>query len=331
MSFDVFYSAWDTSSSDHKIGDAANHTVSVNVDGSGVTGLTETEVGNGRYKVTLSDAQLPPGSRFVVHGSSSTSAVKLFGESGVRPAVKTTHTETILHCKIGATTNHKIDLGEFGTTVSGTVSAQLYIDNTATGTAYNLTGPTGTEYPLPITIADDATLKGKAVRVTVTATVDDLERKWHVSSTAAVTATENTLGTAIVSALQDQNLTFADLVAFTGSVANDADAIPKFYQGDDYDSDTGGTITFTFSKGNFNTTGATSLFEASPTRGESFSATGTLTDNGDGTATIAMSLTEAQSNLLETGPITWSALAITSGGKRRTISSGQSALVRRRH
>lgn len=87
MAFNVFYRAWDTSANAAKTGDAANHAVSVEVDGSAVTGLTETEVANGVYRVALTDAQCPEGARFAAYGSSSTSDVSIIGETGVRPIV----------------------------------------------------------------------------------------------------------------------------------------------------------------------------------------------------------------------------------------------------
>lgn len=86
MSFNAFYRAYDTSANAMKTGDAANHTVNVEVDGTPVTGLTETEVANGLYRVALTDAQCPQGARFAVYGSSSTSNVIIVGETGVRPS-----------------------------------------------------------------------------------------------------------------------------------------------------------------------------------------------------------------------------------------------------
>lgn len=85
MAFNVYYRAWDTSANAAKTGDAANHTVSVEVNGSAVTGLTEAEVANGLYRVELSDVQCPEGARFGVYGSSSTANVAIIGETGVRP------------------------------------------------------------------------------------------------------------------------------------------------------------------------------------------------------------------------------------------------------
>lgn len=85
MSFVVYYRAWDTSTNAPATGDTGNHTVNVHVDGSPITGLTETEVANGLYYVTLTDEQLPKGSRFAAYGSSVTSDVIIVGESGVRP------------------------------------------------------------------------------------------------------------------------------------------------------------------------------------------------------------------------------------------------------
>lgn len=96
MSFNCFYRAWDVSTNSGKAGDAANHTIAVEVDDDDVTGLTKTEVGNGVYRVTLSDAQCPAGSRFAVHGSSSTGTVEIVGETGIRPAaVNVPNTEAI--------------------------------------------------------------------------------------------------------------------------------------------------------------------------------------------------------------------------------------------
>ena len=84
MPFNVYYRAWDSAAGANKTGDAAQHTVSVEVDGSPITGLAEVEVGNGLYRVTLSDVQLPEGSRFACYGSSATADVSITGEVGKR-------------------------------------------------------------------------------------------------------------------------------------------------------------------------------------------------------------------------------------------------------
>lgn len=85
MAWEARYYAWDTSNNVGKTGDGANHTIVVEVEGTEVTGLSVTELGNGQYKVDPSDAQLPEGSQFSVNGSSSTSNVQIIGEASFRP------------------------------------------------------------------------------------------------------------------------------------------------------------------------------------------------------------------------------------------------------
>lgn len=114
-----------------------------------------------------------------------------------------------------------------------------------------------------------------------------------------------------------------------GAPVADNGSIPIIYQGDDYAA--GRALTFTFTSSGFNVTNATSRFEAEPTQGSSFEATGTMTDNGDGTATASIPITSAQSELLETGPVAWSALNITQAGLRETVKKGSSPLERRKH
>lgn len=87
MSFDVFYRAWNVDPLKPKTGDSANHTITVEVDGSDVS-ATAAEIGEGVYKATLTDAELPKESRFAVRGSSATADVVIIGETGVRPSTK---------------------------------------------------------------------------------------------------------------------------------------------------------------------------------------------------------------------------------------------------
>ena len=82
----VYYKAWNTSSNAPETGDAANHTITLDVDGTTVAGLTPTEDANGVYHVEPSDAQLPVGSQWVLHGTSSTADVQIFGTTGWRAA-----------------------------------------------------------------------------------------------------------------------------------------------------------------------------------------------------------------------------------------------------
>lgn len=215
----------------------------VDVDGGDAVARTTTgvvEIGGGQYQA---DVSIAVGTVAIQWDTGETIPVYASEAVTERP---TTHTETILYCKIGATTQHKIDLGVFGSAVSGTPSAQLYIDNTATGAAYNLTGPTGTEYPLPITIADNATLKGKTIRVTVTATVDDRVCHYHVNSSAAVTNASTTLSTAVTSDV------LSGLVA-SGTVIGNTDTDDNFpiiylIRGDAYDGTAHASKAFTVSK-----------------------------------------------------------------------------------
>lgn len=109
----------------------------------------------------------------------------------------------------------------------------------------------------------------------------------------------------------------------------DNGAIPVIYQGDDYSGSR--VLSFTFNSSGYDITSATARFEAEPTQGSSFAATGTIADNGDGTATAAITITNAQSVLLETGPVYWSALNITSAGLRQTITTGDSPLETKKH
>jgi hypothetical protein len=117
-------------------------------------------------------------------------------------------------------------------------------------------------------------------------------------------------------------------VAYNSPVAADG-TIPKIYQGDDYAG--GRAIAFTFNSSAFTIAGSTSRFEAQPVEGDSFGADGTVTDNNNGTATLSVSISSAQSQLLQTGPVTWSALVITSSGGRQTVTSGKSPLETRKH
>lgn len=80
----VYYKAWDSADNVPVTGDAANHTVTLKVDSTTVTGLTPTEDANGVYYVEPSDAQLPVGSQWVLHGTSSTEDVQIFGTTGWR-------------------------------------------------------------------------------------------------------------------------------------------------------------------------------------------------------------------------------------------------------
>ena len=95
MSFTVYYSAWDVANSQPKDNDAGNHSVTVRVDGSDITGLSPSFLGSGQYEVSLTDQQIPEGSRFAVRGTSSTNNVYIFGELGLRPKTNySTHTAT---------------------------------------------------------------------------------------------------------------------------------------------------------------------------------------------------------------------------------------------
>lgn len=117
-------------------------------------------------------------------------------------------------------------------------------------------------------------------------------------------------------------------VTVNSPVASDG-TIPKIYQGDDYAG--GRAISFTFNSGGFTIASSTSRFEAQPVEGNSFGADGTVTDNGNGTATLSIPISSAQSQLLQTGPVHWSALVITSSGGRQTVTSGKSPLETRKH
>ena len=115
-----------------------------------------------------------------------------------------------------------------------------------------------------------------------------------------------------------------------GAPVADNGSIAILYQGDDYAGSR--ALTFTFNSSGFDlSTGATSLFEAEPVQGCSFAAAGTMVDNEDGTATATISITSDQSDLLETGPVSWSALNITAAGLRETVTKGRSPLERRKH
>lgn len=107
--------------------------------------------------------------------------------------------------------------------------------------------------------------------------------------------------------------------------------IPAIYQGDDYSSGDGRALGFTFSIGSMTIAGGSSAFEANPVQGCSFAAEGTVADNGDGTATATIPITSAQTDLLVTGPVAWSALFITPTGDRVTVKEGSSPLKRRKH
>lgn len=137
-----------------------------------------------------------------------------------------------------------------------------------------------------------------------------------------------TVGKILQTILSKTNLLGSGNVTVGAPVADDG-SIPIIYQGDDYAGSR--KLTFTFNSSGFSITGASSRFEAEPTEGSSFAATGSMTDNGDGTATASIAITSAQSALLETGPVKWSALNITSAGLRETVAEGSSPLARRKH
>ena len=80
----VYYKAWNSDTAAPETGDVANHTITLDVDGTTVAGLTPTEDANGVYHVEPSDAQLPVGSQWVLHGTSSTEDVQIFGTTGWR-------------------------------------------------------------------------------------------------------------------------------------------------------------------------------------------------------------------------------------------------------
>lgn len=85
MSFRVTYRAWNTFNAEPETGDDANHTIAVVVDGSALASLPSiAEIGNGVYALDIPDADLPEGGRYIVHGSSSTANVVIFGDQGVR-------------------------------------------------------------------------------------------------------------------------------------------------------------------------------------------------------------------------------------------------------
>lgn len=137
-----------------------------------------------------------------------------------------------------------------------------------------------------------------------------------------------TVGKILQTILSKTNLLGSGNVTVGAPVADDG-SIPIIYQGDDYAGSR--KLSFTFNSSGFAVDNATSMFEAEPTQGSSFAAVGTMTDNGNGTATASIPITSAQSALLETGPVKWSALNITSGGLRETVAKGSSPLERRKH
>ena len=104
----IYYKAWNTSSNAPETGDVANHTITLDVDGTTVAGLTPTEDANGVYHVEPSDAQLPVGSQWVLHGSSSTADVQIFGTTGWRSA-QDADTETVRKILYNKTIVHPTD------------------------------------------------------------------------------------------------------------------------------------------------------------------------------------------------------------------------------
>jgi hypothetical protein len=85
MAWNAYYRAWSTGTNGPSLNDAANHTINAEVNNAAIGGLSSVEVGDGLYRIELSDEQCPSGSRFAVYGSSQSSGVVIIGESGVRP------------------------------------------------------------------------------------------------------------------------------------------------------------------------------------------------------------------------------------------------------
>lgn len=194
MSHQVTYSALNLLTRGPQLGDAANHTVVVRVDGTDVTGLVPTELGAGLYEVTLSDLQLPPWSRFSVRALSTTPDVVIFGENGVRTPKPRVAERQILYLNPDREFTQPIDLGVFGAVVQGTPVAQIYVGGVAHGGPVSLSAVADTLWEVPIAIEEGAEL-GAPVRVQVSALVDGRAVTYWIHSIVANTTPRGAFAT----------------------------------------------------------------------------------------------------------------------------------------
>lgn len=194
MSFPVTYSALNLLTRGPQLGDAANHTVVVRVDGSDVAGLSPTELGAGVYEVTLSDLQLPPWAKFSVRAQSSTPDVVILGESGIRVPKPRVEEKQILYLNPDREFIQPLDLGVFGSVVQGTPVAQIYVGGVAHGGPVSLTAVADTLWEVPIAI-DEGAILGAPVRVVVSAIVDGRAVTYWIHSVVANTTPRGAFAT----------------------------------------------------------------------------------------------------------------------------------------